>query len=183
MSLSATITVERSKTPHGGHAGAIVGRFEFSGTYVPGALKISDFPFNHLRFRDFSEIFFGPASNGYRAQVMDSIPITAATNANPVEITSKDANHDLLDGMEVTIAGMTTLTSANGTWRITKTAANKFTVPVAGNGVHDADTGTITPTKNENWLGYLRLYASALTEATSTQVASVPFFFPIIPVE
>ena len=56
----------------------------------------------------------------------DSGSITGASNASPVEITS--ANHGLSSGTRVTISGVLGNTGANGTFVVTVTGANTFTL-------------------------------------------------------
>lgn len=63
---------------------------------------------------------------------------TSSTNATPIEIT-KNA-HGYVTGDEITIVGHTTNTAANGTWKVTRTGANTFTLDGSvGNGVGGAD--------------------------------------------
>lgn len=82
--------------------------------------------------------------------------VTAATNANPIEITCSP--HGLNTGDSVTIAGSIGNTAANGSWTITKVSSTKFTIPVAGNGVYVAGA-TIAKwyspfgTANPDWRG------------------------------
>jgi len=60
--------------------------------------------------------------------------VMAASNAAPIEIQTSAA-HNLITGCAVTIAGVTGNTAANGSWLITKTAADKFSLNgSAGNG-------------------------------------------------
>jgi hypothetical protein len=74
-----------------------------------------------------------------------SVAITAATNANPVELTA--AAHGLATGAHVTISGATgNWTAINGSWTVTVTGGGTFTIPVdstsfgalAGAPVYDA---------------------------------------------
>lgn len=58
--------------------------------------------------------------------------ITAATNADPIVITS--AGHGLVTGNLVTIAGVLGNTNANGTWVVTVIDDNTFSIPATGNG-------------------------------------------------
>jgi hypothetical protein len=60
--------------------------------------------------------------------------ITAATNVNPIQITS--TAHGLVTGSHVVIAGVLGNTAANGTWTVTVIDADNFTIPVAGNGAY-----------------------------------------------
>jgi hypothetical protein len=73
-----------------------------------------------------------------------AIAIASSTNVNPIEITTATA-HGLISGQAVVITGHLVNTAANGTWTITKTAANKFTIPTTGTGV-GINTGTVTQT-------------------------------------
>lgn len=61
--------------------------------------------------------------------------VTGATNATPIEITA--TAHGLTTGQTVTIAGVLGNTAANGTWQITRTGANTFTLNTSvGNGAY-----------------------------------------------
>ena len=61
--------------------------------------------------------------------------ITGATNANPIQITI--ANHGLSSGETVVVASVGGNTAANGTWAITVTGANTFTLNGStGNGAY-----------------------------------------------
>jgi len=64
----------------------------------------------------------GTGTLGYR----DSGPVTGATNASPIEITS--AAHGLTTGTLVSLAGVGGNPGANGTFTITVTGANTFTL-------------------------------------------------------
>lgn len=65
--------------------------------------------------------------------------ITAATNNNPIVITSP--GHGFANGDTVVIRGVEGNTSANGSRVITLVDANRFSVPIAGNGGYSANTG------------------------------------------
>jgi hypothetical protein len=66
--------------------------------------------------------------------------ITSSTNASPIEITA--ANHGYATGDKVTIIGHLVNTNANGSWTVTRTGTNTFTLDGStGNGV-GAATGT-----------------------------------------
>lgn len=68
--------------------------------------------------------------------------ITGATNASPIQITI--ANHGLSTGETVVIASVGGNTAANGTWAITVTGANTFTLNGStGNGAYTSG-GTAT---------------------------------------
>lgn len=62
-------------------------------------------------------------------------PVTAATNANPIAITTTNA-HGMSSGDSALISGVGGNTAANGQFIITKTGANTFTIPVAGTGAY-----------------------------------------------
>ena len=67
--------------------------------------------------------------------------IADATNATPIEIITS-VDHDLNTGDTAHNAGCQGNTAANGTFTVTKTAANKFTLDgSAGNGAYVADSG------------------------------------------
>jgi hypothetical protein len=75
--------------------------------------------------------FAGLGSKLYVQQLTPSIAptaktITAITKANPAVVTS--AAHGLLDGMVVTIAGVTGMTEINGTYYLTGVTANTFSL-------------------------------------------------------
>ena len=71
-----------------------------------------------------------------------SSPITGASNASPIVITSN--NHGRQTGTRVRIAGVTGNTAANGDWQITRVDANRFSLDgSAGNGAY-AGGGTWT---------------------------------------
>lgn len=73
--------------------------------------------------------------------------ISSSTNASPISITSP--NHGYSSGDTVFITGHTTNTNANGTWEITVTGANTFTLNGStGNGI-GAATGTVRLRNND----------------------------------
>ena len=75
-------------------------------------------------------------------------PITGATNATPIEVTS--ANHGLLTGHFVVIDGVTGNTNANGFHRITRTSASTFRLDgTTGNGAYSGG-GTWTRVTGPN---------------------------------
>jgi hypothetical protein len=64
-------------------------------------------------------------------------PITGATNATPIVLTS--ANHGLATGQSVSIVGVGGNTAANGVWVVTVVDANTFSLGgSAGNGAYTA---------------------------------------------
>lgn len=72
---------------------------------------------------------------------LSSITISAATNANPVVFTSN--SHGLSTGDGITISGGTgNWTAVNGSWTITVTGANTFSIPVDST-AFGAVTGTL----------------------------------------
>ncbi len=69
--------------------------------------------------------------------------ITAATNANPIVVTS--ANHGLITGTQITISGAVGNTNANGVRTITVIDANTFSLNgIAGNGTFSGNAGWTT---------------------------------------
>lgn len=82
--------------------------------------------------------------------------ITGATNASPIEITS--AAHGLLSGQRVTITGVVGNTAANGTFVITKTGDNTFTL--------NGSTGNGAYSSGGNWVS-AGLYKVALACTTA----------------
>lgn len=86
-----------------------------------------------------------------------TVALVSSTNATPISITA--TSHGYSTGDTVVICDHTTNTNANGTWEITVTGANTFTLDGStGNGVGGA-TGTVRKINN----CVIRL-ASALTE-------------------
>lgn len=73
---------------------------------------------------------------------LDTGDITGATNASPIEITT-DGDHGLETGNIVTISNVGGNTAANGTFQITKTATNKFTL--------NGSTGNASYTSGGAW--------------------------------
>lgn len=75
-------------------------------------------------------------------QITSTKTITGATNATPISITA--TAHGFSTGNTVTIIGVGGNTAANGTWIITKTGANTFTLDTSvGNGVYTSG-GSVT---------------------------------------
>ncbi len=74
------------------------------------------------------------AANGAVAGCVQN-PVTAATNVNPIAITTTNA-HNLSSGDSAIISGVGGNTAANGQFVVTVTGANTFTIPVAGNGAY-----------------------------------------------
>lgn len=62
---------------------------------------------------------------------------TSGTGSNPTVITTT-TNHTLTTGQTVTLSGVTGNAAANGTWTITVTGANTFTIPVTSAGTGSA---------------------------------------------
>jgi len=85
------------------------------------------------------------------AQLKDSGPITNATNASPIVITS--AGHGLSTGTRVTVSGVGGNSGANGTFIVTVIDANTFSL----NG--SAGTGAYTTGGTWNATG---LYAAVI---------------------
>lgn len=109
-----------------------------------------------------------------------SYTITTASNTNPITITTS-TNHSLTTGQTITISGVTGNSAANGTFTITNTGANTFTIPVAGTGAGTGGTAVansyiidyrtmgssppVEPFDSMNW------YLYAADSATPTQGA------------
>ncbi|HZZ81842.1 MAG TPA: pilus assembly protein TadG-related protein [Gemmataceae bacterium] len=76
-------------------------------------------------------------------------PVTGATNATPIVITS--AGHGLANGNIINIAGVGGNTAANGTFKVASVTTNTFALQttggtnVAGNGTYTANTGSWVP--------------------------------------
>lgn len=62
-----------------------------------------------------------------------TVQSTSGNLVTPITITTT-TNHGLSTGQTVTISGVTGNTNANGTWTITVTGLNTFTIPATGNG-------------------------------------------------
>ncbi len=74
----------------------------------------------------------------------NTVQITNATNANPVVITTS-TSHKLLTGDSVTISGVTGNTAANGTFKVTVTDKNTFSLDdAAGNGTYKSGGAFVT---------------------------------------
>jgi hypothetical protein len=71
----------------------------------------------------------GTYTNFTLGMTLSSVTITAASNANPVSLTSN--SHGLSTGDGITISGGTgNWTAINGSWTVTVTGVNTFTIPV-----------------------------------------------------
>jgi hypothetical protein len=98
-------------------------------------------PSNNQIVWELQTVYNGRDPGGTRAQcdedgpIVASLGITAATNANPIVITTASA-HGLSTGNDVIISGALGNTAANGTWPITYVSNTKFSIPVAGNGTY-----------------------------------------------
>ncbi len=71
-----------------------------------------------------------------KVTAVNSGSISGVTNANPAEITS--TAHGMIDGETVTISGVTGSGGVNGTFVITSTGTDTFTVPVDAGGAYIA---------------------------------------------
>jgi hypothetical protein len=69
------------------------------------------------------------------------IPITSTTGAFPAEVATAAA-HGLSTGQWVTITGHQVNVAVNGTWAVTVTGADTFTIPVPGT-IAGGATGTV----------------------------------------
>lgn len=84
----------------------------------------------------------GGVSNGDgTAASLESGTVTGASNASPISITS--ASHGLITGQRVTIASVGGNTAANGTFVITRTGTNTFTL--------NGSTGNASYTSGGTW--------------------------------
>lgn len=94
-------------------------------------------------------------------QLQSTKLINGATNATPISITC--VNHGYLTGDTVVITGVGGTTSANGTWEITSTGSNTFTLDGStGNGTYTG-SGTVRLRNNTRVI---------LTSAVSQNIAS-----------
>lgn len=66
-----------------------------------------------------------------------TVQSTSAGGSNPTIITTT-TNHNLSTGQTVTMSGVTGNAAANGTWTVTVTGSNTFTIPVTSVGVGSA---------------------------------------------
>jgi hypothetical protein len=86
------------------------------------------------------------------AAFRDSGAVEGASNASPIEITSED--HGLQTGDRVTISGVLGNTAANGTFTITRTGADTYTL--------DGSTGNGSYVSGGTW-NVTGLYVASLT--------------------
>jgi hypothetical protein len=94
-----------------------------------------------------------------------AVSVTAATNANPASLTS--TAHGLATGDRVTISGATgSWTPLNGTWAVTVTGANTFTVPVDST-AFGALAGTVVFRGDDLDLNSVAISAGAQVSVTS----------------
>lgn len=85
----------------------------------------------------------GPSTSPGYTLTTDNVSrtITGATNASPIEITA--TGHGFLTGQSIAIHSVGGNTAANGTWTITVTGVNTFTLDGStGNGAYTPATGT-----------------------------------------
>ena len=95
--------------------------------------------------------------------------ITGATAASPIEITS--VGHNLNTGDVATVTGVLGLTGANGSWVVTKTGANTFTLnDSSGTGVYTAASGSYTTSTLKRILPWRHPY---WTQLWCTRIGSV----------
>jgi len=74
----------------------------------------------------------------------DTLTISNATNATPIQITTTSAHH-LVTGQRVVISGVAGNTAANGTWTATVVDASNFTLDgSAGDGTYTG-SGAVSP--------------------------------------
>jgi len=92
----------------------------------------------------------GQVAASVRGSIRDFLfkPITAMTGSNPVTITS--ATHKLLTGDSVTINGSTGGTFANGTYTVTVTGANTFTIVTTRTGTQNLTNAFCSPVTYDN---------------------------------
>lgn len=98
--------------------------------------------------------------------------ITAASNANPITITTSVA-HGLASGAAVAIAGVLGNTAANGIWGISATGANTFTLNGAiGNGAYTSG-GTVNVCTTAPFIADLTGPGGTAAPAGITQTTTV----------
>jgi hypothetical protein len=94
-----------------------------------------------------------------------AVSVTAATNANPAALTS--TAHGLSTGDRVTLAGATgSWAPVNGTWTVTVTGANTFTIPVDSTGF-GALAGTVTFRADDLDMNSVAISSGAQVSVTS----------------
>ncbi|MDD4904955.1 MAG: G8 domain-containing protein [Methylobacter tundripaludum] len=104
-------------------------------------------------------------------------PITGASNASPIVITSANAPPT---GTEVVITGVGGNTNANGTWTVKNTGANTFSLKNStGNGAYTSGSGvwSIVPhpihrTEYKNYNQYTLVYGTPLQQPNGLPVAA-----------
>ena len=82
------------------------------------------------------------------------------TTGAPIEITA--AAHGLHTGQIGTLAGTTGQTLANGTWVITRTGADTFTIPVNGDSAHDYTGAGTIKTTSPNWRSFASTFGGTV---------------------
>lgn len=110
-------------------------------TLTNGATAVRTIPGDEIRVMSSPDpTFVGNAT--FTSNKADTVrTISSSTNATPISITS--ANHGYSTGDTVVITGHTVNTNANGTWEITVTGTNTFTLDNStGNGT-GATTGNV----------------------------------------
>jgi hypothetical protein len=100
------------------------GTFRLNGTAISASLTVTRAPKISLYNSG-----AGTYTNFTLGMTLSNVTITAASNTNPVSLTSNA--HGLSTGDGITISGGTgNWTAINGSWTITVTGANTFTIPV-----------------------------------------------------
>lgn len=122
----------------------------------------------YARFKDANGLYsdLSPVSNTLTAQWSTTRTVTAATNAEPIAITTSVA-HGLSTGNKVEITGVLGNTAANDTWTITVTGASTFTLDDSVGNAAYTSGGTVT-------VGVSQInYSSVPTASTGVGAAKV----------
>jgi len=138
--ISATLAITLPTTLSAGVENIVVLDFTTSSASQPTIVST-----NPLKW---SKNNGGVPPSAYSNLTSGAKTITGATNANPIEITS--ASHGYVTGDVVTVASVGGNTNANGTWIVTKTGTNTYTLNGSNGNATYTSGGTSThyPVKN-----------------------------------
>ena len=93
-----------------------------------------------LRITNGTNNNFSSTNNNITVSLVLRSSILSASNTATITIQTTEA-HNLTTGNTVTIQNVLGNTAANGTWVVTVTGIDTFTIPTSGNGTHIAETG------------------------------------------
>jgi len=122
--------------------------YTFEHGYDQGTIGVSGAMFNKWSIKSSAKKQWEVSAGGFFKTYYpnSAMAIASSTAVNPSAVTTS-ADHGLTSGMRVVISGHTVNTAINGSWTVTVTGANTFTVPVLGIGGGGAATGTVTKTQ------------------------------------